>query len=101
MGRWLITNGEALGSFLFEGLDAEAEEKRRSVAASEGTWIYKMRVPELTALQRQALECANGASGFMDASLMHELVQLGVCEWVAKGSQIYPSFLGKWLLEND
>lgn len=104
MARWLISVGVDYGSFLFEGNETEAEAMRASKANWEHAVARKLFVPDLTSLQRQGLECANGAAGFLDATLMHELVQLGVCEWVSKGPgshEICPSPLGKWLLEHD
>jgi hypothetical protein len=106
MDRWLIfVQGSA--PFLFEGTEEEAE-----FARCQKTWwarspATKVRVPELNYSQRQALECLNGAKGYLDSDLIRDLINLGL---VATSNEIpylsglrlkiRPSELGWWIIRN-
>ena len=108
MGRWLImVRGEV--PFLFEGSEEEAEFARlQKVWWFRPREVEKVRIPDLTYLQRQALECLTGARGYLDSDLIHDLINLGL---VASSTEIpyvsglrlkiSPSELGLWIIRNQ
>jgi hypothetical protein len=94
--------GGGYGEFVFEGTEDQAEEMRAHKARWERAVAQKYRIPELTSWQRQALEVVSGENdedGFLDTSLLSQLIDLGICEW--KDLKIHISPLGKWILANE